>query len=117
MKTDGRVFMSRYRMAMESAETASVMVRQMGRITGRECMGDHLAEKVAEFEKVQRATLAALSRIGFRHQEMLRMVYIDGLTIEEAGEKIGVSRTSAYRVLNAAIYDLEKILNETNRDF
>lgn len=117
MEINGRAFMSRYKMARESAETASVMVRQMGRITGRECMGDHLAEAVAEFEEVQSATLVALSRIGFRHQAMLRMVYIEGMTIEEAGEKIGVSRTSAYRLLSASIYDLEKVLNETNRDF
>ena len=53
---------------------------------------------------------AALGKLPLRHQDALRMHFEDGLTMDQVGKRMGVSKVRAFQIITAATEKLREIL-------
>ena len=71
---------------------------------------DHIDRETKKEEYA--ALYKAIRQLRPRQQEMVRMIYFEGISQEDAANKLGIAQASVSITLNRAIRNLKKIMKK-----
>jgi RNA polymerase sigma factor (sigma-70 family) len=71
--------------------------------------GSMTPEQLELKREQQEQALSCLNLLGMRQREILELVYINDMSIQEAGSKMGLSRAAAYKLHGRSLFKMREL--------